>query len=214
MSFFRNCNKCGKTISFRQMPGGHWVAFDPGSDIPHQCNKKRKVKKNPKEAIIEKTHNSNERDLSHWKELPETPPDQLWISSDRNAKAIYNAIKDNYKLEIVYSEGEDPTTKRIIEPRKLFDRAGNHYLDAYCHLRNGPRIFRVDKIVSINPLITNDTIIKPNDTRTFPQPSYRQKPSPQHQTIPAQGNQTSVNIIFKLIGWAIFIVFVVYMLLQ
>ena len=39
MSYVRNCKKCGQRISLRQMPGGHWVAFEVRSDMPHECFK-------------------------------------------------------------------------------------------------------------------------------------------------------------------------------
>ena len=37
MSYIKACNKCGARIGMRQMSQGQWVAFDVGSDEPHQC---------------------------------------------------------------------------------------------------------------------------------------------------------------------------------
>lgn len=42
-SYSRNCNRCGKRINLRQMPGGQWVAFE-GYDSPHDCNVSRQVR--------------------------------------------------------------------------------------------------------------------------------------------------------------------------
>ena len=36
MSYIRKCNKCGARISMREMSQGQWVAFDLGSDEPHE----------------------------------------------------------------------------------------------------------------------------------------------------------------------------------
>ena len=45
MASIRPCNKCGESISIRQMPHQQWVAFDVGTDNPHKCLKKN-IKKN------------------------------------------------------------------------------------------------------------------------------------------------------------------------
>ena len=36
MSYIRKCKVCGVRISMREMSQGQWVAFDVGSDEPHQ----------------------------------------------------------------------------------------------------------------------------------------------------------------------------------
>ena len=36
MALYRKCKKCGVRISMREMPQGQWVAFDIGSDEPHE----------------------------------------------------------------------------------------------------------------------------------------------------------------------------------
>ena len=36
MSYIKKCNKCGARISMREMSQGQWVAFDVGSDEPHE----------------------------------------------------------------------------------------------------------------------------------------------------------------------------------
>ena len=38
MSYIKNCNKCGRRISLRQMSAGQWVAFNPGTETLHNCN--------------------------------------------------------------------------------------------------------------------------------------------------------------------------------
>ena len=39
MSYIKNCTKCGKRISLREMRHGQWVAFDANSDRLHKHSK-------------------------------------------------------------------------------------------------------------------------------------------------------------------------------
>lgn len=43
MSYIKNCNKCGKTISMREMTHGQWVAFELNSDVVHKHGKGSKT---------------------------------------------------------------------------------------------------------------------------------------------------------------------------
>lgn len=69
---------------------------------------------------------------------------------------IKNAIKNKSKLEIVYLKTNDTKTKRIIFPKKVgkMEYQGKEYLgvEAYCHLREDDRVFRIDRILEINEL--------------------------------------------------------------
>lgn len=48
-----------------------------------------------------------------------------------------------------YSFGRDARTERRIEPVRFFMDAGNWYVGGYCHLAEAERVFRVDRIESI-----------------------------------------------------------------
>ena len=67
---------------------------------------------------------------------------------------IKNAIKNKLRLEIVYLKPSDTKTKRIIFPKRIenMEYQGKKYLgvEAYCNLREGDRVFRVDRILEIN----------------------------------------------------------------
>jgi proteasome accessory factor C len=55
-------------------------------------------------------------------------------------------------LEIDYwSAGRDELTTRRIDPGPPFFAVGEWYTDAYCHLREEPRMFRVDRIRAVRP---------------------------------------------------------------
>jgi len=56
------------------------------------------------------------------------------------------------QVEIVYSGGTTPRSKRLIEPYKLFEKFGRNYIESYCYLRKEFRTFRVDRISAIEVL--------------------------------------------------------------
>jgi hypothetical protein len=45
-SYYKSCNKCGRSIQLRQMPAGQWVAFE-GYDKQHKCKKSPAAKSTP-----------------------------------------------------------------------------------------------------------------------------------------------------------------------
>lgn len=65
-------------------------------------------------------------------------------------RAIINdALKSKRSVEITYhSFYSDTISKRVIFPLELFDENGYEYLRAQCHLAQGIRIFRLDRIDS------------------------------------------------------------------
>lgn len=65
-------------------------------------------------------------------------------------KVLNKAIEDGLCAEIdYYSMSQGKFTKRKIEPESIERRSGRAYLNAFCHLRNEDRVFRVDRIKRI-----------------------------------------------------------------
>lgn len=67
-------------------------------------------------------------------------------------KKLAEAANKKVKVEIIYSGGSEPPSRRIIEPNKLYERLGNNYVESYCHLRDEYRTFKIDRIESIQVL--------------------------------------------------------------
>ncbi len=66
---------------------------------------------------------------------------------------IEQAIAANTPLTLTYySPAYDQTTNRIVEPLRLEWRGDIPYLIAYCRLRQDERVFRVERILTIEPL--------------------------------------------------------------
>lgn len=70
-------------------------------------------------------------------------------SSDVIEKIIKSAISKNEKVEIVYNNVDGSQHRRIIHPLYLFKYKENHYVTAFCELRNDIRHFEIKRIVNI-----------------------------------------------------------------
>ncbi len=72
---------------------------------------------------------------------------------EKKLNIIKNAIKTNQKLEIVYLKNNDTKSKRLISPIFVgeMEYSGKTYIgmEAFCHLRNDRRVFRLDRILEI-----------------------------------------------------------------
>tara|TARA_B100000989_G_C19454068_1_gene433143 strand:+ start:374 stop:946 length:573 start_codon:yes stop_codon:yes gene_type:complete len=130
MSYIRKCNECGQRISLREMPGGQWVAFDLGTDKPHEHFKKNKI---------------NSKDFLHQKKVKET----YEVRSD-----IKNAIIRKQIMKISYLDKKGTVTEREIFPINVIQDGEIRKLSAYCTLRNSSRIFIVENI--LNTKLTGD----------------------------------------------------------
>jgi proteasome accessory factor C len=53
-----------------------------------------------------------------------------------------------------YVPARDESTARVVDPIRLFSAQGNDYLEAWCHLAEAPRLFRVDRISTSETLET------------------------------------------------------------
>jgi len=59
------------------------------------------------------------------------------------------AIYSNKRMFIRYMDGEGEETERWITPKQVMGLSDYIYLQAYCHLRNAERSFRLDRIVEV-----------------------------------------------------------------
>ncbi len=105
------------------MPGGQWVAFEVGSDMPHEC-----FKENSKTNSFAK----EERKM----EVYET------------REIIKQAISSKKAIKIFYQDKKGDLTKREIFPIDVVQEGTIRKLSAYCTLRNAMRVFIVENIFS------------------------------------------------------------------
>lgn len=64
------------------------------------------------------------------------------------AETIWRAVRDNHVLRIRYTDVGGVDTEREVEPQHVVVGPNGSYLTAWCHLRGGDRVFRMDRITS------------------------------------------------------------------
>jgi proteasome accessory factor C len=94
--------------------------------------------------------------------------------------AVRTAVEAGEQLEIdYYGAGRDARTTRRVDPYAVFARRGEWYLDAYCHLAEGDRLFRVDRIAALRT--TGEIVKRPDDRPGAAGTVYQ--PSPDDQRV-------------------------------
>ncbi len=75
--------------------------------------------------------------------------------SARTRARIEGALTRRTQLSIdYYVPTRDETTQRVVDPLALVTTEGRDYLDAWCHLAEGQRLFRLDRINALEELET------------------------------------------------------------
>lgn len=202
MSFFRQCKTCGEKISFRQMPAGQWVAFDPGTDDPHVCRTQRKrLQKERRKLDLPGTELAMpEQVLAKWENAPEYRVNRDWLSCDEIGRMLSYAIKEGVRIEIIYSGGSTPMNRRIIEPLRMYEKTGFNYVESFCNLRKERRTFRLDRVITAR-------IIDPKQktSSTTPPMSIEHKHAvPQQNTYSNERNKSTLDdakIAKGIPGW-------------
>lgn len=64
-------------------------------------------------------------------------------------KNLQEAQQAHKQVRISYGSPESEIVERIIEPIRLFSRSGFWYVESWCHVANGYRVFRLDRITSV-----------------------------------------------------------------
>jgi len=166
MSYVKLCNKCGARISMRQMAQGQWVAFDVGSDEPHECGvagrkssrttvKKKKISKVASiNQTLDDMHIVDRMGEIH--NLNVIPKEWLDLTA-LNLKKLFNVlIDDKRKAQIQYEDRNGDITSRVLYPVSLIQGyAGKQSTSktlkivGFCKLREDYRTFLLASIVEI-----------------------------------------------------------------
>ena len=93
--------------------------------------------------------------------LPRSGP-----SVDGTWAALSSAIEANHQVRLdYYVPTRDETTQRVVDPIAVIRSQGRSYLDAWCHLAEDRRLFRLDRITGLEVLessrVTHD--LEPRD---------------------------------------------------
>ena len=73
---------------------------------------------------------------------------------------LSHAVDDQRQVRLdYYVPTRDESTERVVDPLRVVSADGNTYLEAYCHLAEDQRLFRLDRISSAEVL---DTPVEPH----------------------------------------------------
>jgi len=96
------------------------------------------------------------------------------LKDDNHFKRIATALFSNKQLCIQYqARGQNSKqTKRTISAQKLIYYRDNWYLSAYCHYRNGLRIFSIDRIHAAKSLEQTSQTVDKDELQSFLHSAY------------------------------------------
>lgn len=91
---------------------------------------------------------------------------------------LATAVQANHRVQLEYSTRDSSTNLRTLEPYGLMQQSGRWFLAGYCYLRRAQRLFRVDRIKSLE--VTQEVFVAPTDfdLRDFVQKSLASVATP------------------------------------
>jgi hypothetical protein len=165
MSYIKKCNKCGARISMREMSQGQWVAFDVGSDEPHEHGaagrisgrpvvKKNKTNKAQKNQSLKANQIIDRSGEIH--SIQDLPNGWLDLTELNLKKLLMQLIGLNFSVQIEYQDRNGDTTNREIYPLSLIQgystsRSTSNSIKvvSFCKLRQDYRTFLLGSIEEI-----------------------------------------------------------------
>jgi predicted DNA-binding transcriptional regulator YafY len=78
---------------------------------------------------------------------------------------LSSAVQNSRSVQLSYKSAQAEPTVRVFDPYGVANHDGLWYTIGYCHLRQGQRLFRLDRIVEIEPL--EQTFDRPPDFDTL-----------------------------------------------
>ncbi len=71
-------------------------------------------------------------------------------AGERHAAVLRDALTTNRQARLdYYVPTRDETTRRVVDPLELLTSDGRDYLDAWCHLAQARRLFRLDRMYAV-----------------------------------------------------------------
>jgi proteasome accessory factor C len=84
----------------------------------------------------------------------------------KTRQVLEQAIRSDHQVRLEYLvPARDEATERVVDPNAVLQRDGHVYLDAWCHLADARRLFRLDRITQLEPLGTTRSVpdLEPRD---------------------------------------------------
>ncbi len=126
MAYQKKCNTCGQKISMRKMQHGSYVAFNAGTDVPHEHYKKNKPK------VLSTKNKTNQKNQDVWSGDDDDVLEELY-ESGKNIDYLSGFFKvDEHfiinKLKNLSIKVKDESKKTFLEKESLnFDKKTNNH---------------------------------------------------------------------------------------
>ena len=128
------------------------------------------------DGMLAKIENASSEAGSLVIQAAEEPPGEAAARLARLKADLAGAITANRQIRIAYYvPARDEMTTRRVEPQSMVERDGHSYLDAWCHAAEAQRLFRIDRIDSIELL--EDTRTRPVSVRALSTDLFEASPS-------------------------------------
>ncbi len=140
----------------------------------------------------------------------------LGESADEWVEPLLAAAADRHRLRIRYfSYGRDQESDRVIHPFRVFSEMGNWYVQGHCRLAGGTRVFRLDRIKSLDVLderfdppedMSTPSVFEARDTdprvvlRLAPEASWVVEQYPLDQQMHLDGGGIEVTLPVSRVG--------------
>ena len=216
MAYHRKCKVCGARISMREMPHGGWVAFDVGSDEPHEhgvagrkSSRAVVVKKNAsKIAKINQTLSEDQivDRQGNIYDLSNLPTHALDLTPFNLRRFFQFAINNSLSVWIDYQDREDNISSREIHPKSFhgssFSISDKLKLIAYCRLRESARTFSLRQITKV----TIGSVISQKEY-SYEEVDIDDEDSIDNSPRYSESNDDSSLIYWIIFGFILFIIF-------
>lgn len=88
---------------------------------------------------------------------------------------ITKAIRENKSITIKYRKFDGSISTRRLSNVEYSDEFGEDYIQAYCHLRNENRTFKISRIIEVDGIKASVSTFSPNSTSNYSR-TYSSKP--------------------------------------
>lgn len=175
MAIHRKCKYCGQRISLREMPAGHWVAFDFATDNVHGCVRGAvPVGRFPKVVQVRPVRTPvGAHSLPVRRPAAQADHVTLVATGAQSVRALLERAQRELRCVklVYYTASRNATTERVVEPLALEPYGRGTLVHAYCRWRQDFRRFALSNIRRAE--LMNETFV-PRPLPAFrPIPGYR-----------------------------------------
>jgi predicted DNA-binding transcriptional regulator YafY len=96
---------------------------------------------------------------------------------------LRRSVARRHQVKLIYQSFRQEVTERTVDPYALALQWGHWYLVGHCHLREGLRTFRVDRIQSMQPVPTSFKVPSDFSAREYLQRMAEERPTAYYRVV-------------------------------